>query len=602
MILIFDIEANGLRDDATQVWCIAARDVQTYQSYTFDPTCIAQGVDFLGTAAALVGHNIINYDLPLLERLYGFKFKGKVFDTLIRSRLLQSDRPRPAGTNAGTHSLEAWGYRVGRGKPEHTDWTQYSPEMLHRCVEDVMITELVMQALDREDLGNKINWTESFELEQDIARIMTEQEILGVPFDVAKAKDLLDLISIEVDSIDSTIVPLLPAVPLPASKQATWPKSQFKKDGTPSAAALRYYGPGFVTYRTDLIVKTEPINLGSEKQVKEYLMSIGWVPTEWNYKKGSNGKPIRDEYGNKVKTSPKLTLESLESCRWPEGQEEFGDKVVRRLMLAHRRGMLEGFLRDVRPDGRISAETVPMGTPTGRMTHRKVVNVPGVHSPFGTELRGLFGHDQGTIRAGVDLISCQLRGLCNEMGDEEFQRQVVEGDVHSYVAELANLETRQQGKKLVYTTLFGAGINKIAADLGVTLDEAKRIQEAFFKNLPKLKLLLDRLKGEWKNSGYLKGYDGRAIWVRAEHMLLVYKMQNLESTVMKYFLREVHKSGISQQVTVNHDEGQFLIKEGREDEFTSVAKEAIANTNSHFKLICPQDIDIKFGYNWAECH
>jgi len=601
--ILFDLEADGLRDDATQVWCIVAKNIDTGELNQFDPTCINQGVDYLSTADVLIGHNIINYDIPLLEKLYGFKFTRQVEDTLVKSRVLMSDRPRVSGTSAGTHALESWGYRLGRPKVEHDDWTAYSAGMLHRCTEDVEITHLLYAQLGFESRG--IDWTEALDLEYDIARIMTEQETFGVPFDVDKARVLLDTITAEIESIDVELVPQLPSVNLSASKQPTWPKSQFKKDGTPTQAAIKYYGPEFTTYRTDLIVKTEPINLGSEKQVKEYLMSIGWKPTEWNFQKGSNGKPIRDEYGDKVKTSPKLTLDSLESCVWPEGQATFGEKVVRRLMLAHRVGMLAGFLRDVRPDGRIPAETVPAGTPTGRMTHRKVVNVPGGHAPFGMELRGLFGTIPGYVRAGIDLKSCQLRGLCHFMGDEEFQRQVVDGDVHEYAKELAVLSERWQGKKLVYTTLFGGGVAKIASDLGLSLEEAKRVKTTFFTNLPKLKELLDRLSKEWKERGYLVGLDGRAVWVRAEHMLLVYLMQNLESTVMKYFLREmdVYRLDVPHhQVTVNHDEGQFLVREDRIDYFEELAESAIIATNAHYNLRCPQAIDIKIGNTWAECH
>lgn len=603
MRLVFDSEGDGLLYTVTRVWCIVVKNIDTGEIHQFGPDQIQQALLLLGKATLLIGHNILNYDLPAFEKLYGWTYTGNVCDTLVLSRLLLSDRPHPGGTRSGTHSIAAWGYRLGRGKPDHEDWSQFSPEMMHRCTEDTEICALVYDALKLE-MGNEANWAEAFRLEQDSAIIQTDQEVFGVPFDVPGATSLLATITDEINQIDEELVPVLPPVPLPKSRQPTWPRTQFKKDGTPTQAAYRYYGPEFTTYRTDIIVKTEPINLGSEKQVKEYLMSIGWKPTEWNFQKDSYGKPIRDEYGDKVKTSPKLTLDSLESCAWPAGQETFGQKVVRRLMLAHRAGMLEGFLRDVRPDGRIPAETTPMGTPTGRMTHRKVVNVPGVHATLGKELRGLFGTIPGYVRVGVDLASCQLRGLCHYMEDEEFQRQVVEGDVHTYAKDLAApfLTERQQGKKLVYLTLFGGGPPKLATDLGLSLDLARKVQAQFFSNLPKLKELLDRLSKEWRSQGYLKGLDGRKLWVRAEHMLLVYLLQGLESVYMKAFLREIYNTTRAQQVTVNHDEGQFLIPEGYQEEFSYFAYEARDRLNDHFALTCDQDIDIKFGNNWAECH
>ena len=44
MKLIFDIEANNLLDDVTQIWCIVTRDVDTDEVYTFDTTCIESGL------------------------------------------------------------------------------------------------------------------------------------------------------------------------------------------------------------------------------------------------------------------------------------------------------------------------------------------------------------------------------------------------------------------------------------------------------------------------------------------------------------------------------------------------------------------------------
>ena len=88
MKLIFDIEADHLLEQVTKVWCIVARDVDTGQIYTFDPDEIEQGLDLLGKADCLVGHNIIDYDLRVLKKLYDFDYKGEVIDTLVCTRTI----------------------------------------------------------------------------------------------------------------------------------------------------------------------------------------------------------------------------------------------------------------------------------------------------------------------------------------------------------------------------------------------------------------------------------------------------------------------------------------------------------------------------------
>ncbi len=614
MKLVFDLEADGWRDEATRVWCLVAVRADVPQMpKQFGPEHIEDALKYLDEADELIGHNILNYDLPVLERLYGWTPKpGTILtDTVVLSRLLKSDRRLPKGCpgSMGTHSLGAWGYRLGRGKPDHDDWTQYSEEMLHRCTEDAQINVGVYRALVREARDTGVDWRDSRNTEHRIAEIITQQETNGVPFDIDAAYNLKAELEVGIRDIDEELVPSIPEVPLPKSKQPTWPKKQFKKDGSPTAQALRYYGDGHDRYRTDIIVKTAPINLGSDKQVKEYLLSIGWRPTEWNYKKDpKTGKPLRDMVGNKIRTSPKLTEDSMESL-----EEGLGKKIALRLKMAHRLSLVTGLIDNVRPDGKLTASAIPQGTPTGRMTHRVVVNIPGSEAYLGHELRDLFTTEEGYTRVGIDLKNCQLRGLCHYMEDPEYQRAVLEGtkenddDSHCLARDLAGLDTRQQGKKFTYSILFGASNEKLAADLGISVVEAEHARKRFFANLVKLDELMKRLEKEWKTLGYLKGLDGRAIWVRAKHMLLVYLLQDLEACVMKNFIIRLcdHASGHKvdyKLVTTMHDEVQFLVRTEEVSTFKMYAQTAIKEVNAKFNLKCPQEIDIELGRTWADCH
>lgn len=149
MRLVFDIEANGFYEEADTIWCIVTKDVDSglitqYYENPSDLSAIQCGFIDLANADELIGHNIIDYDLRLIKKLYpAFDTQAKIIDTMIISQLLRPDR-------YGGHSLEAWGNHFGRKKPEHEDWTQFSPEMLHRCTEDVEINYLTYTALQEE--------------------------------------------------------------------------------------------------------------------------------------------------------------------------------------------------------------------------------------------------------------------------------------------------------------------------------------------------------------------------------------------------------------------------------------------------------------------
>lgn len=151
MRLVFDMESDGLLRQATQSWCIVAKDISVKDEeaiYYFQPNEIRAGLEFLSEAEVLIGHNIIGFDLALFKKLYDFEYSGELIDTLVVSRLQYPDRPKPKDyTGKAVHSVEAWGYRFGHHKPTHEDWSRYTPEMLHRCKEDVLITEKIYYAL-----------------------------------------------------------------------------------------------------------------------------------------------------------------------------------------------------------------------------------------------------------------------------------------------------------------------------------------------------------------------------------------------------------------------------------------------------------------------
>ena len=82
--IVFDIETDDL--DASRVWCIVAKEVDG-EVYKFGPNEIEDALNFLLQADALIGHNIIGFDLPVLKKLHNFNYTGKIIDTLVMSRL-----------------------------------------------------------------------------------------------------------------------------------------------------------------------------------------------------------------------------------------------------------------------------------------------------------------------------------------------------------------------------------------------------------------------------------------------------------------------------------------------------------------------------------
>ena len=86
--LLFDIESTGLLRRGSTIHCIVMRDMATpddAQVFDHQPErAVIQGVKQLEKADALIGHNIIGYDIPLLkEQFEDFSPQGEVIDTLV---------------------------------------------------------------------------------------------------------------------------------------------------------------------------------------------------------------------------------------------------------------------------------------------------------------------------------------------------------------------------------------------------------------------------------------------------------------------------------------------------------------------------------------
>ena len=96
MQLIFDIETDGLNPSV--IWCICA--IKGDEMITIEMPdkqaweCLMEGV------TEVIGHNIIRYDIPVVERLLDVSIKCKIIDTLVMSRLYNPSLD-------GGHSLDA---------------------------------------------------------------------------------------------------------------------------------------------------------------------------------------------------------------------------------------------------------------------------------------------------------------------------------------------------------------------------------------------------------------------------------------------------------------------------------------------------------------
>ena len=620
MNLVFDIEADGLLNEARKIWCIVLYDLEEKVSTTYTDEMdgyprLSAALEIMSKATSLVGHNIYSYDLPLLKKLKGFEYNGKITDTLILSQLLNFSRK-------GGHGLASWGESLGVAKPVQEQWLFFEERMLNRCEMDVKINVKTLFILRKEFKEAKIP-ASVITTEFETSRISAQQVKNGWLVDVKLAEQHFEWLNNEIDKLASKITPLLPPNVKRVDPLGKFVSPKYTKKGDLHSHLIKYwegYDFGILNSERRLggaycRVKIIPIEMTQHALIKAFLLKQGWVPTEWNTKMNDQGKNER--------TSPKLTEDSFDTIKG-----DLGKDIALHMVYSHRRNMLRsvkndktGWLNTLRDDNRLECIPMTLGAATGRMRHKNLVNVPGGHATFGKELRSIFVAPKSKVLVGCDLASAQLRLLAAAMGDDDYNKTVTEGkeeegtDIHSVNAKIAGLldhdgkPNRKMAKTFIYGFLFGAGDAKTASDLGIKTKEAKALKTKFLKGLPALSNIKNYLDNQFERSGgkYIVAQDGRKILCNSKHKLLNYLLQGNEAILTKNWMvlsdKKIKEAGIDcKLLAVMHDEQNFECDPDRAEELAKILEDTATEAGAMLKFKCRMDGNSKIGKSWLDIH
>tara|TARA_Y100000401_G_scaffold5878_1_gene4034 strand:- start:3183 stop:4847 length:1665 start_codon:yes stop_codon:yes gene_type:complete len=554
MKCILDIETNGLLDEATNVHCIVAYDIDGKKPYVFKgDECRARFPNFARNVSQFIMHNGLSFDAPMLNKFCGTKIKdNSILDTLILSQLFNPMRD-------GGHSLESWGERFEFPKGNIENFDYYTEEMLEYCKQDVNITYKLYNYLKEE--GSKFS-KRSIDLEHRIRKIINDQENFGFYLDIPYATTFMASLQDRSQNIYNQLQEVFPPIVTTGRVH--------KRSGKPLK---------------DII---EPFNPASRKQIGERLMELGWEPT----KKTDKGNVIVDE-----DVLSKIDMDEAKL-------------ISEYLLLQKRHTQIASWVEAVKTDGRVHGRVLTLRTVTGRMAHTSpnMAQVPAVYSPFGKECRSCWTVQNPETHSlvGTDASGLELRGLAHFMDDQNFVNEILNGDVHTANQKMAGLQNRDQAKTFIYALMYGAGAAKIGLIVGGDSKTGENLISKFMSNMPKFNLLKKKLT-EASESGMIRGLDGRLLHIRSPHASLNTLIQGSGAVICKQWLVQmidkIQESGVDAKLVASvHDEYQFEVANDDTEKFGEITNTAIKEVQDIYDLKCPLDSEFKIGKNWAETH
>jgi DNA polymerase I-like protein with 3'-5' exonuclease and polymerase domains len=598
--LVFDIEANGLLDTVSAIHCIVIADLDSDDVHQYGPHQIGAALEHLARADYLTGHNIVGYDLPLLRKLHQFAPKAgcKIVDTLVVSRLVLphiasvSDAaggmggPKLGGLR-GSHSLEAWGIRLGTPKAgtDITDFSKWTPELQARCVSDIAVSKALWRFLKPDSYDQR-----AIELEHRAALVCDRISSSGVPFDTAAAAQLAE----------------------------RWSARQAEL----SAALLKQF-PGL-----------KKVTRGN---ITTLLLSRGWVPEVFT----ETGEPSlnKDVLESVAATYPEFaSAAEYFILGWLLGNMARGKSAWAKCVEGDGR-IHAGLLHIGQPHGRASCTTPNLhGIPN-----------PKKGAKFGAECRTLFRAPDGWVMVAADMANFQDRAFAHylsEFDGGEYSRRYQSGeDMHWSTASNVGFvdagtarnkdnkvheSLREGSKRFRYAFLFGAQSERLGRIIHDTArivhDKDPEIMGRFFNTASPNKAVIKNVGLETLNRfvaatpglrelrksitsqagrKWTPGLDGRRVPLVAQHTALNYLLVSAEAVVCKRWLTEVHdeivtRFGDDAFITLwVHDEIVVCCRSGIADQVGEILVRNAVQAGEFYDLNVPLAADYRVNKAWA---
>jgi DNA polymerase-1 len=399
----------------------------------------------------------------------------------------------------------------------------------------------------------------SADIEQPLVRVLARMEVVGIPVDRDVLRVIAAALAEEVRSLEVTIQDLA----------------------------------------------GEPFKINSVPQLRTVLYEkLGLVPLR------------------KTKTGFSTDARTLEQLR---GQHPIIEALLRYREVEKLRSTYgESLAAEVGVDGRIHATFRQTVARTGRLSSDRpnLHNIP-VRTEEGRRFREAFVPSPGRRLLVADYDQVELRAIAHLSGDPGLTAAFAAGeDIHRTVASqvfgvdraAVTLGQRSTAKMVSYGLAYGMEAYGLSQRLGVPVEEAQGILQAFFSAFPSVREYMDGAVADARLAGYTVTTFGRRrplpdlvstnyqVRQAAERQAMNAGIQGLAADLFKVALIRLdsglEERGLASDLVLQvHDEVLVDVDPAEEDEVAALTEEALTGA---VELSVPLKVAMAWGSSWAE--
>jgi hypothetical protein len=609
---VFDIETDGF--NPTKIHVVSWMDDDGYLHSTHNYELMRE---FFLNADTLIGHNIVRYDAPVVEKILDIKLDARLIDTLPLAWYINHHLQK--------HGLAQYGEMYGVPKPKIDDWEGLTPqEYKHRCEEDVKINTRLWRDLNIKlnklypDVGIKDRFIDYMTFKMECAR---EQEALQWKLDVNKAEGhLADWEKLKAEKTE-LLADAMPRKIVTAVRNK--PKVMHKKDGSLSSNGEKWVElckeqkQPETTQSLTVKVGEERANPNSTDQVKDWLFSLGWQPRTYKF--------LRDKVTGDTRKLEQVRKDA-DLCRSVKAlaDKEPAINLLDGLsVLSHRIGVIKSMV-NLQVDGYVQANIAGL-TNTLRFKHAKpLVNLPAVDKPYGKEIRGCLTCPDGYTLCGADMTSLEdttKRHYMKPLDPEYVEEMSKDGfDPHLDLAKHAGIITqedidkhnsgerslsslRKNYKVVNYSATYGVGSSTLSRNTGMNKEEATVLLEAFWSRNWSVEKVANtvRTRDLFGSMWLLNPVSKFWYSLRSDKDKFSTLNQGTGVFCFDSWVSLCRRYGIK-TIGQFHDEIIALVSEGEEEKTKVTMEQAIENLNNNLELNVPLGVDAQFGKTYADIH